>query len=187
MEERIMKLFPRLADITNSSLRGTVIEIWKETVEQSEFSLDDLEASIIPFTLLISELVENGIAQTTFVDHTNEVTEAAICLATSLNRSGAGIDMDNLIAAANLHDVGKLLEYSLKDGAVVQNQRGKMLRHPFLGAAVATKYDLPLDVIQAIFGHSKEMADEKRSLLCRVVNRADFFYFTAIKEYLVRV
>ncbi len=184
MKERILALFPRLNDIESASLRESVLGVWEETIKRSDFSIDDIEGRRIPFTLLIKALVADGVAQATFVEHTNEVTEAALLLAAALKRSGAGLERDHVIAAANLHDVGKLLEYSICQGAVVQNEQGRKLRHPFLGAAIAVKYDLPVDVIQAIFGHSKELADEKRTLLCKVVNRADFFFFHPLKDFL---
>jgi putative nucleotidyltransferase with HDIG domain len=184
MKESILALFPRLRDITDADLLGTVVEIWIETIHRSVFAVDDLTSRRIPFTLLVPGLVSGQSANTTFVEHTNEVTEAALLLAESLNRCGADLPRDHVIAAANLHDVGKLLEYEIVGGNIVQNEEGKKLRHPFLGAAVAFGRGLPVDVIQAIFGHSKELADEKRSLLCKVINRADFFFFHPIKDFL---
>lgn len=184
MRERILELFPRLNEIENATLLDSVVQIWIETIERSVFTVDDLASRHIPFTLLIPALVSGQTAQTTFIEHTNEVTEAALLLAGSLNRSGGELERDHVIAAANLHDVGKLLEYEIAEGRVVQNEQGRKLRHPFLGAAVAFGRNLPVDVVQTIFGHSKELADEKRSLLCRVINRADFFFFHPIKDFL---
>jgi putative nucleotidyltransferase with HDIG domain len=184
MRERILELFPRLNDVKDAVLLDTVVQIWIETIERSVFTVDDLDSRRIPFTLLIPALVSDQAAQTTFVEHTNEVTEAALLLAGSLNRSGGELAQDHVIAAANLHDVGKLLEYDVTSGGVVQNEQGRKLRHPFLGAAVAFGRNLPVDVVQTIFGHSKELADEKRSLLCKVINRADFFFFHPIKDFL---
>ncbi len=184
MRERILGFFPRLKEIEDTSLLDSVIEVWEDVLEMTVFAIDDLGTRKIPFTLLITELVKNDVANTTFVEHVNEVTEAALLLAASLNRNDAGLERDHVIAAANLHDVGKLLEYSVVDDKVVQNESGRKLRHPFLGAAIAFRRDLPLDVIQTIFGHSKELADEKRSLLCKVINRADFFFFHPIRDLL---
>ncbi len=48
--------------------------------------------------------------------------------------------MDTVIAGAILADVGMPLEYEIVDGTPQQSARGRALRHPFTGVAVALQW-----------------------------------------------
>ncbi len=63
---------------------------------------------------------------------------------------------DYLLAAALLHDVGKLYEYKLTPEGPAYSATAKHLRHPLKGAILAAAYGLPDAVIHAIGTHSFE-------------------------------
>jgi len=92
---------------------------------------------------------------------------------------------DYLIAGALLHDVGKLMEYELKDdGTVVKSEIGKKMRHPVSGSKLAEECGLPEEVVHIIYAHSKEGDTIKRSPEAIIVHHCDFIDFE-IKKSLV--
>jgi putative nucleotidyltransferase with HDIG domain len=84
------------------------------------------------------------------------------------------IDMDTVIAGALLCDVGKLLEYELFEGKARQSERGRYLRHPFSGVAVAMMCGVPDEVCHIIATHAAEGDLGKRSTEATIVHHADF-------------
>ena len=92
------------------------------------------------------------------------------------------IDMDTVIAGAILADVGKLLEYELVDGKAVQSDRGKALRHPFTGVAVALECGVPDEVCHIIAAHAGEGNMVKRSTEAFIVHHADFMTYLPFKN-----
>ena len=53
------------------------------------------------------------------------------------------VDLDVTIAGAILADVGKLLEYDIKDGKSCKSEMGKYVRHPFSGVGLAMEAGVP--------------------------------------------
>ncbi|MFW5878120.1 MAG: HDIG domain-containing metalloprotein, partial [bacterium] len=94
------------------------------------------------------------------------------------------VDMDVLIAGAILADVGKLLEYELKDGKAVQGMYGKYLRHPFSGVSLAEECGVPPEVCHIIAAHAGEGDKIKRTTEAYIVHHADFMTFLPFKERL---
>ena len=91
------------------------------------------------------------------------------------------IDMDYLIAGAILIDVGKLLEYEMKDGKLTTSHSGKLIRHPFSGLAIADRFGLPAEVQHIIAAHSKEGDLGQRTVEAIIVHHADFVSFEPFK------
>ena len=91
------------------------------------------------------------------------------------------IDMDILIAGAILIDVGKLMEYEIKDGKLSTSSAGKVLRHPFSGVAIADRFGLPPEVQHIIATHSKEGDLGMRTVESIIVHHADFVSFEPFK------
>ena len=92
------------------------------------------------------------------------------------------IDMDTVIAGAILADVGKPMEYDLVDGKLVQSERGRLLRHPFTGVAVAMECGVPDAVCHIIAAHAAEGDLVKRSTEAYIVHHADFMSFLPFKN-----
>ena len=88
------------------------------------------------------------------------------------------VDMDVLVAGAILADVGKLLEYESDEaGGSRQSARGKYLRHPFTGVAVAMECGLPDAVCHIIATHAGEGDMIARTTEAWLVHHADFMTF----------
>ena len=92
------------------------------------------------------------------------------------------INGDFLIAGALLHDVGKLMEYELRNGKVVKSEYGKQFRHPVSGSNLARDCGLPDGVVHIIYAHSHEGNNIKRSPEAIIVHHCDFIDFEIKKS-----
>ncbi|MDX1740951.1 MAG: hypothetical protein R3178_06640, partial [Rhodothermales bacterium] len=132
MTDAVRRLWPELDWIEDESLRASTTKTWEVALARSPLTAEDLER--IPFTLLVAD------CPATFMEHKRCVVHIARKSAEAMNEflgRALPIDMDTVIAGAILADVGKLLEYEIEDGEARQSARGKALRHPFTGVAVA--------------------------------------------------
>jgi putative nucleotidyltransferase with HDIG domain len=176
MKQDLIKIFPEFNLIKNEDLREKTIAVWQEAIERGGWKLSDLER--IPFTLLIPDCPVN------IIDHTRGVIHVALESAKKLrefNNNTYQIDDDILISGALLHDVGKILEYKNTPGGIKKSDTGKLLRHPFSGAGLAIKHDLPDKVVHTIAVHAKEGDGGYRCPEAVIVHHADFMNFEPIK------
>jgi len=172
VEERdIRNCFSELQWIKDEALRDKVVEVWKKAADRGKWkSLD-----YVPFTLLFEN---SGL----LTEHTKRITRLVKSI---LETRDEDLNEDYLIAGALLHDVGKLMEYELKDdGTVVKSEFGKKMRHPVSGSKLAEECGLPEDVVHIIYAHSKEGDTIKRSPEAIIVHHCDFIDFE-IKKSLV--
>jgi putative nucleotidyltransferase with HDIG domain len=176
MNDTVRRLWPELEWIENAELREKTARVWEYALERSVLTAADLQT--IPFTLLAKKTVS-------FMAHKRSVVH--ICresarLMQQFYGDALPIDMDTLISGAILIDVGKLLEYEKDaDGKLVQGREGALLRHPFSGAALAHRFDLPTEVIHMIAGHSKEGDLGSRTVEGWIVHHVDFMTFEPFK------
>ena len=158
MKEAVRKLWPEAEWIGDEALRRSVLETWQKAFELSPLEPDDLNN--IPFTLLVPD------CPATFMEHKRCVVHIARRSAEAMQEhlgSSLPIEMDTVIAGAILCDVGKLLEYEKVDGKAKQSDRGKSLRHPFTGVAVAMQCGVPDNVCHIIAAHAGEGDMVKRT------------------------
>ena len=177
MREAVAKLWPELEWIENTELRESVEKTWMKALELSPLTADDLER--IPFTLLVPN------CPSTFMEHKRCVVHIARKSAEAMKEflgKALAIDMDTVIAGAILADVGKLLEYEKIDGEAKQSVRGKLLRHPFTGVALAMECGVPDDVCHIIAAHAGEGELVKRTTEATIVHHADFMSFLPFKN-----
>ena len=169
--QEIQKIFPELEWINDTSLREKVIKVWFTAAERGGWkSLDD-----VPFTLLFED---SGL----LTAHTRRVTRLAKNV---MEAREENLNNDFLIAGALLHDVGKLMEYELRDdGKVVKSEFGKQKRHPVSGSELAKELGLPDEVVHIIYAHSKEGDVLQRSPEAIIIHHCDFIDFE-IKKSLV--
>jgi putative nucleotidyltransferase with HDIG domain len=92
------------------------------------------------------------------------------------------IDMDTVIAGAILADVGKLLEYEKEGGKTLQSTRGRYVRHPFTGVALAMACGVPDEVCHIIAAHADEGNLVKRTVEAIIVHHADFMSYLPFKN-----
>lgn len=172
VRDRLLKLIPEIAWIRDEELKEKVISTWEQALKKGGWEPEDMLR--LPFTLLIDENVAS------FLDHVRAVVRM-VKHALDVSREFYGdklpINEDILLAGALLHDVGKLMEYELKDGKYVQTKIGKTLRHPFIGAALAYLNGLPPEVSHIIAFHSHEGDHIKRTLEALIVNKIDLLNF----------
>ena len=177
MREAVEKLWPEIGWIENPELREQVTQAWIRAFEQSPLEPADLEE--IPFTLLVPN------CPATFMEHKRCVVHVARNSAESMREflgRALKIDMDTVIAGAILADVGKLLEYEKVDGKAQQSDRGKALRHPFTGVALAMECGIPDEVCHIIAAHAAEGDLVNRSTEAYIVHHADFMTYLPFKN-----
>jgi putative nucleotidyltransferase with HDIG domain len=177
MREAVLKLWPELEWIESAELRESVEKTWVRALELSPLTADDLER--IPFTLLVPN------CPSTFMEHKRCVVHIARKSAEAMKEflgKALAIDMDTVIAGAILADVGKLLEYEKVDGESRQSVRGKLLRHPFTGVALAMECGVPDDVCHIIAAHAGEGELVKRTTEAIIVHHADFMSYLPFKN-----
>jgi len=173
----LARIWPEIAWIEDETLRENVTAVWLLAFERSPLEPKDLEE--IPFTLLVPN------CPSTFMEHKRCVVHIARDSALAMQRflgKALPMDMDTVLAGAILADVGKLLEYEKVDGEVVQSKRGKALRHPFTGVALAMECGIPDAVCHIIAAHAGEGDLVKRSVEATIVHHADFMSFLPFKN-----
>jgi len=112
MKDTILNLWPELMWIGDADLREKTAKTWELALEKSVLSADDLQK--IPFTLLAGPDLK-----VSFMAHKRCVVHVAKAAGEKMNdffKDELPVNMDVLIAGAILADVGKLLEYEIKDG-----------------------------------------------------------------------
>ncbi len=177
MRDAVERLWPELQWIENKDLRESVTQTWVKAMEDSPLDPDDLNT--IPFTLLVPN------CSTTFMEHKRCVVHVARKSAESMQEflgKALTINKDTVIAGAILADVGKVLEYEKVDGKAVQSARGKALRHPFTGVAVAMACGVPDEVCHIIAAHAGEGDMVTRTTEAYIVHHADFMTFLPFKN-----
>jgi len=177
MREAVEKLWPEIGWIESPELREQVTQTWIRAFELSPLEPGDLNE--IPFTLLVPN------CPATFMEHKRCVVHVARKSAESMQEflgRALKIDMDTVIAGAILADVGKLLEYEKVDGEARQSDRGKALRHPFTGVALAIECGVPDEVCHIIAAHAAEGDLVRRSTEAFIVHHADFMTYLPFKN-----
>ena len=177
MNEEVKSLWPELMWIQDEKLREATAMTWEMALSRSPLTAADLNE--IPFTLLVPDL------KVSFMAHKRCVVHVARASAEKMNEffgDDLPVDLDVTIAGAILADVGKLLEYDLKDGQSCKSETGRYLRHPFTGVALAMEAGVPDEVCHIISAHAGEGDMVKRTTEAYVVHHADFMTFLPFKN-----
>ncbi|MBI9063055.1 MAG: HDIG domain-containing protein [Marinilabiliaceae bacterium] len=177
----ILKLWPELEWIQDTTLREQTAKTWELALQRSVLTSEDLNT--IPFTLLCGPDLK-----VSFMDHKRAVVHIAKESGLKMNdffKEELPVNMDVLIAGAILADVGKLLEYELDEhGKSYQGKYGQYLRHPFSGVSIAEECGVPAEVCHIIATHAGEGDMVKRTTEAYVVHHADFMTFLPFKSRL---
>jgi len=176
MKEQVLKIWPEINWIKDETIKQKTLDAWVWAIENSVLTPEDLET--IPFSLLIKD------CDVSFMNHKRTCVQLSVDIAKRMKENFGDeitIDMDTLIAGAILIDVGKLLEYEIVDGKLTTSNYGKIVRHPFSGLAVATRFDLSPEIQHIIGTHSKEGDLGKRTTESIIVHHADFVSFEPFK------
>ena len=177
MNQEVRDLWPELMWIKDEKLREATARTWELALERSPLTVEDLNT--IPFTLLVPDLKVSFMAHKRCVVH---IARKSAELMDSFFGDDLPTDTDVTVAGAILADVGKLLEYDIKDGKSCKSETGRYLRHPFTGVALAMEAGVPENVCHIIAAHAGEGDMVKRTPEAYVVHHADFMTFLPFKN-----
>ncbi len=172
MREKLIQLIPEFELLTDPDLKDKVLKVWMKAMNIRGMKPEDLVR--MPFTLLIKPCPAN------FVEHTRGVVQVAYQSALALKEvygATMPLNIPYLLAGALLHDVGKILEYEMKDDQFVKSFEGKYVRHPFSGVGLAFDEGVPNEVLHIIAVHAGEGDGRWRSTEGIIVHHADFINF----------
>lgn len=173
-DRQIRAAFPELDDIESGDLRERVVEAWRLGLERGGWQ--DIED--IPYAWNISEISN--------VEHVRGVTNIASTAADQQRAiHGASPDIDTVLAAALLHDVGKCYEYvDFVDDSVLddpdERYASEEVPHSLSGYALAHEVSCPLAVQRAIPHYLGEVP--ARTLEAELVKSANEISSNAITQ-----
>ncbi len=176
MSGELLELIPEFNLIGDPDLRQRCVQTWEEGMKRGGWTAAELAK--MAFTLLIPD------CPVSFVEHTRAVTLTCVGVADVFAKVYGDknpVNRDYLIAGALVHDVGKLLEYTMVDGKTVKSEFGATLRHPFSGVMLAAGQGMPLEVLHMIAAHAREGDLVKRSKEATILHHADFTSFETLK------
>jgi len=144
-EAQVRNAFPELAEISDDDLREQVVEAWVLGLDRGGWqSIED-----IPYAWNIDEISN--------VEHVRGVTKIALESARVQREfHGAAVDVDVVVAACLLHDVGKCYEYveHVPAETLVDPDREhyatEVVPHSLSGYALAHEVGVPISVQRAI-------------------------------------
>jgi putative nucleotidyltransferase with HDIG domain len=178
LHDELTKLMPEFELVENPDLRAGCLRVWATALDRGGWTPDDL--CRMPFTLLIPQ--DAGVS---LLDHTRAVTKVcAAAYETVGSIGGVRLNRDLLVAGALLHDVGKVMEMQEADGTFSKSPDGKLIRHPFSGAALCLEEGLPAEVAHIVAMHAKEGDHSRRIPEAVIVHYADFMAFLSLKSSL---
>ncbi|ADQ69041.1 hypothetical protein C499_06350 [Halogeometricum borinquense DSM 11551] len=174
-ESQVRDAFPSLRRIEDDDLREKVVDAWVLGLERGGWqSIHD-----IPYAWNIHDV--------TNVEHVRGVTKIALQSAeVQRDFHGADPDIDVIVAACLLHDVGKCYEYvdhvdaELLDGTDREHYANEEIPHSISGYALAHEVGCPLDVQRAIPHFLGEVPT--RTLEAELVKSANSASSNAITE-----
>ena len=140
----VESLFPALAKIQDTELRGKVRDIWAEAWKDGNYEKIEDISWFEPW--------RNKYTWPN-VDHTNEVTACAIAMGKVAQEvMRMEVTMDYLIAGAILHDVDKAV---LFDGKTKEPTEWlQKLPHAAYSMYLVLKAGLPLDIAHMVLSHT---------------------------------
>jgi len=178
MHEELIRLIPEFDLFTDEELKKKTLLAYANALAEAGWEPDVMES--MPFTLIIDP------APATMLEHVRGVVNVSLAIAEALKKAHPDNPKmharhDVLLAGALLHDVGKFLEYELRDGKYMKSRSGELLRHPISGTGIAKAAGLPDEILHMIAYHSHEGDKARATLEAIIVNHADFLNFEPLK------
>jgi len=178
MNEKLIELIPEFDLFADDELKKKTLLAYANALAEGGWEPDAIPS--MPFTLLIDP------SPATMLEHIRGVVNVALAIAEALKKAHPDnpkmhAHHDILLSGALLHDVGKFLEYEIRDGKYVKSRSGKLLRHPLSGTGIAKVAGLPDEVQHMIAYHSHEGDNARATLEAIIVNHADFLNFEPLK------
>jgi len=161
---RFADLVEELALIDNADIRRKVAAVWDTAL--SEHNIEAEELRKLPFC------DEVPVKRASLLTHLRAVARTAAHIADLYEEAyGVAVDKDALVAAALLHDVGKLDE-----------RKEALLEHSLSSVLRAAKAGLPDKVLHAIAFHSESAAPKRRCTEAELLYFADFAHYRPLLE-----
>jgi putative nucleotidyltransferase with HDIG domain len=165
-------MIPEFALIEDLKLRKNAIGCWEDTLKKTRYKPADLER--IPFTPLIPN---NPIS---LAQHISSLAKQCAACADIINKSYHGafkVNKDHLIAAALLHDVGKLRGIVKRGKKWIEGKKEKLLHHSLSSAAICLTHNIPDEVVHAIAVHSKDGEGKRHTPEAILLHHIDFMNY----------
>lgn len=184
IREGVRQSLPEIAEISDSDLRGKVVEAWALALSQTEFErIEDIPATGTP----TSPSMKTPFSQ---ADHARGTATIALGMADGFERivGSTRINRDLLLAAGILHDVGKPWEMSPRnqarwtaDPAAAGNPS---FRHSAYGAHICLTVGLPETIAHTAGYHSGGGEGEwiQRSLENTIIYLADLAWWKMMER-----
>lgn len=164
----VVSVFPELGWFEDADLRGRCIAALVEGYNRGGWSKGTMDRC--PVSLRVQDPSVKS-----QIDHVHAVTRIALSIYDTLEEvfhRDSGL-RDLILAGALLHDVGKLTEFTLKDGKPVHSQNAELIRHPLGGAILAAQAGLPDEVVHIIATHSFEGRESYKTVASTIIKMAD--------------
>jgi hypothetical protein len=173
----IESVFPEIESIEDDALRTGVASAWTTAADVN--GLDTADLGTVPWFPPAQRELGMESEDALLVDHVRDVTACALGLVESLRsrRDVLDIDLDTVIAGAQIHDVSKLYEF---DG-MERTETGRLLGHPYYGVAVVSQANLPVELAHIVLSHSSRTGVAPATLEAELVRRADQAAAAAIR------
>lgn len=164
----IRAALPEIDQVEDPVLRDQILQVWDLFWAEG----DHRELAEAPFS--------PSIPGERLIPHVRAVTRAAMALLPIMAEfHPMPIHRDNLLAAALLHDVSKLVELSASGSYTFL---GKRYPHSFLSVEQCRRLGLPEDVIHLIATHSPKIHMEPVLAEGDILHHADMISFALIKR-----
>lgn len=171
--EQIETLFPAFLEIQDPTLRARAEQAMAMAMADGGWDASTIQ--LCPVTLNWKD------CDITWVEHVTDVTRLCMLEFDALEkyyaRHHVSFSRDIVVAGALLHDIGKLTEFTLKNGAVTHGQDFELMRHPLSGALIASKAGLPNAIVHLIATHSFEGDRSYHTPESKFVRTIDIFVF----------
>ena len=157
-------LVEELALIEDAGIRQKVAAVWDAALSEHNINAEELHK--LPFC------DEVPVGRVSLLTHLRAVARTAAHLADIYTDTyGVAVDKDALVAAALLHDVGKLDE-----------RKNALLEHSLSSVLRAAREGLPDKVLHAIAFHSESAAAKRRCAEAELLYFADFAHYRPLLE-----
>lgn len=168
----ILKRIPEISWIQNEGLLNQCLDTWLYAAEFAKVTDEDLDQ------ITFANFVLKG-CEINLLEHTRTVVQTAALLVDQFNKTYQNVvpaNRDLVLAAAVLHDVGKVQEHCM-DHKGIKFEKNEYLEHEFWGAYFAQCCSLPWQVVYIIRSHRNGRPDKKDFPESFLVYNADWLNF----------
>ena len=176
IRQGVIESLPEAKQIGNKDLREKVYDAWAMALKDSGYTrIEDMPPSGNP--------AMQPLAKGTQTDHFRCVARTAAVIAREFNTNfDLGVNMDEVIAGALCHDLGKPFEYAHQERwkANPGAAGNPSIRHPAYGVYIALSAGLPESIAHICGAHAIEGEIVTRSIAATIVSYADHAFWAIL-------